>query len=112
MRGVSAYLDARVSPDTVHSDTPATVAAEKATPFAMLDLLDPPAPAVPAARVVRGAAPEEFAHFARDIKQRLHHSAFRLCRDWHLAQDLTQQTFAKMYAGWPRIRVSGRRQDQ
>jgi RNA polymerase sigma factor (sigma-70 family) len=68
----------------------------------MLDLLDPPAPAVPAARVVRGAAPEEFAHFARDIKQRLHHSAFRLCRDWHLAQDLTQTTLTKLYLSWDR----------
>jgi RNA polymerase sigma factor (sigma-70 family) len=28
-----------------------------------------------------------------------------MCRDWHLAQDLTQHTLAKMYAVWGRIRT-------
>jgi DNA-directed RNA polymerase specialized sigma24 family protein len=28
-----------------------------------------------------------------------------MCRDWDLGQDLTQQTFAKMYAAWPRLRT-------
>jgi RNA polymerase sigma factor (sigma-70 family) len=27
-----------------------------------------------------------------------------MCRDWHLAQDLTQTTLARMYASWNRIR--------
>jgi RNA polymerase sigma factor (sigma-70 family) len=27
-----------------------------------------------------------------------------MCRDWHLAQDLSQHTLAKMYAVWDRIR--------
>ena len=27
-----------------------------------------------------------------------------MCRDWHLAQDLTQHTLAKMYSVWERIR--------
>jgi RNA polymerase sigma factor (sigma-70 family) len=26
-----------------------------------------------------------------------------MCRDWHLAQDLTQTTLAKMYASWGRV---------
>jgi len=29
-----------------------------------------------------------------------------MCRDWHLAQDLTQHTFTKMYASWDRIRTA------
>jgi RNA polymerase sigma factor (sigma-70 family) len=30
-------------------------------------------------------------------------TAFLMCRDWHLAEDLTQATLAKMYVSWPRI---------
>jgi RNA polymerase sigma-70 factor (sigma-E family) len=35
----------------------------------------------------------------------LRRSAYLMCRDWHLAQDLTQQTFTKMYVVWKRIRT-------
>ncbi|GIE88519.1 sigma-70 family RNA polymerase sigma factor [Actinoplanes regularis] len=44
----------------------------------------------------------DFARFARDSKQRLHSSAFQLCRDWHLAQDLTQTTLTKLFLSWDR----------
>ncbi len=50
--------------------------------------------------------PQEFARFARDCRQRLHSSAFRLCRDWHLAQDLTQATLTKVYLSWDRAAES------
>ncbi|GIE76823.1 RNA polymerase sigma24 factor [Actinoplanes philippinensis] len=36
---------------------------------------------------------------------RLRRSAYLMCRDWHLAQDLTQHTLAKMYAAWDRVRT-------
>ncbi|WP_436534036.1 SigE family RNA polymerase sigma factor [Actinoplanes sp. HUAS TT8] len=49
---------------------------------------------------------EEFARFARDCRQRLHSSAYQLCRDWHLAQDLTQATLTKMYLSWDRAAES------
>ncbi|GIF02582.1 sigma-70 family RNA polymerase sigma factor [Actinoplanes siamensis] len=49
---------------------------------------------------------EEFARFARDSRQRLHSSAFQLCRDWHLAQDLTQATLTKLYLSWDRAAAS------
>ncbi|GAA3352065.1 SigE family RNA polymerase sigma factor [Amorphoplanes nipponensis] len=34
---------------------------------------------------------------------RLRRTAYLMCRDWHLAQDLTQLTLARMYAVWRRI---------
>ena len=34
----------------------------------------------------------------------LRRSAYLLCRDWHLAEDLTQTTLAKLYAAWHRVR--------
>jgi len=30
-------------------------------------------------------------------------TAFLLCGDWHLAQDLTQTVFVRLYRAWPRI---------
>jgi RNA polymerase sigma-70 factor (sigma-E family) len=53
------------------------------------------------AKVARDA---EFTAFVQSAGTRLRRSAYLMCRDWHLAQDLTQQTFTKMYAAWDRIR--------
>lgn len=47
---------------------------------------------------------EEFVEFAQAAVSRLRDSAFLMCRDWHLAQDLTQTTLAKVYANWRRVR--------
>lgn len=46
--------------------------------------------------------PVDFTHFAGASTARLHSSAFQLCRDWHLAQDLTQATLAKLFLSWER----------
>ncbi len=43
---------------------------------------------------------EEFVHATAD---RLHRSALLLCGDHHLAEDLTQTTYAKVYAGWAKV---------
>ncbi|MBU2666161.1 sigma-70 family RNA polymerase sigma factor [Actinoplanes bogorensis] len=51
-------------------------------------------------------ADEEFTAFVEASATRLRRTAYLMCRDWHLAQDLTQQTFTKMYASWKRIRTS------
>jgi RNA polymerase sigma-70 factor (sigma-E family) len=48
-------------------------------------------------------ADAEFAAFAVAVAPRLRRSAYLMCRDWHLAEDLTQTTLAKMYASWRRI---------
>ncbi|WP_229075642.1 sigma-70 family RNA polymerase sigma factor [Actinoplanes sp. DH11] len=45
---------------------------------------------------------EEFAGFVREFLSRLQSSAFQLCRDWHLAQDLTQTTLTKLFRSWER----------
>lgn len=43
---------------------------------------------------------EEFADFAHAQAERLRNTAFMLCRDWHLAQDLTQTALTKLFLGW------------
>ncbi|WP_246607087.1 SigE family RNA polymerase sigma factor [Paractinoplanes toevensis] len=53
----------------------------------------------------RAGRDEEFTAFVESAATRLRRSAYLMCRDWHLAQDLTQQTFTKMYAAWGRIRT-------
>jgi RNA polymerase sigma-70 factor (sigma-E family) len=56
-------------------------------------------------RRAEAARDEEFTAFVESAATRLRRSAYLMCRDWHLAQDLTQQTFTKMYAVWDRIRT-------
>src|SRR5215467_6723854 len=47
--------------------------------------------------------PEEFAEFAAAVGPRLRRTAFLLCGDWHVAEDLTQATLAKVFVSWRRI---------
>jgi RNA polymerase sigma-70 factor (sigma-E family) len=47
----------------------------------------------------------EFTAFVESAATRLRRTAFLMCRDWHLAQDLTQHTLTRMYAAWDRIRT-------
>jgi len=47
---------------------------------------------------------EEFAEFARAAAERLRTTAFMMCRDWHLAQDLTQTALTRLYLGWRQAR--------
>jgi RNA polymerase sigma-70 factor (sigma-E family) len=58
-----------------------------------------------ARRRAKAARDEEFTAFVLSAATRLRRSAYLMCRDWHLAQDLTQHTFAKMYTSWDRIRT-------
>jgi RNA polymerase sigma-70 factor (sigma-E family) len=48
-------------------------------------------------------ADEEFIEYATTRASRLRDLAYLMCGDWHQAQDLTQQTLAKMYLAWGRI---------
>jgi RNA polymerase sigma-70 factor (sigma-E family) len=57
-------------------------------------------------RRAKAARDEEFTAFVEATGTGLRRSAYLMCRDWHLAQDLTQQTFTKMYTAWDRIRAS------
>ncbi|MFY1651887.1 SigE family RNA polymerase sigma factor [Solwaraspora sp. WMMB762] len=56
-----------------------------------------------ARRKQRVAGDEAFTAFVVDAAPRLRRVAYLMCRDWHLAQDLTQITFTRMYASWNRI---------
>ena len=45
---------------------------------------------------------DEFAEFANAYAERLRNTAFMLCHDWHLAQDLTQTALTKLFLSWRR----------
>ncbi|MET7397473.1 SigE family RNA polymerase sigma factor [Dactylosporangium sp. NPDC005572] len=45
----------------------------------------------------------EFVDYARVAAPRLRRTAYLLCQDWHLAQDLTQTALAKLFVHWGRI---------
>ncbi|MBV6701367.1 SigE family RNA polymerase sigma factor [Kitasatospora aureofaciens] len=55
-------------------------------------------------RTRRAEEAAEFESFAYSRGQRLFRTALLLCGDWHLAEDLTQVTLAKLYASWPKVR--------
>lgn len=46
---------------------------------------------------------EEFADFVRGTATRLYRTAYLLTGDHHLAEDLTQSTYAKVFAQWKRV---------
>lgn len=46
---------------------------------------------------------EEFTEFVRATAPRLHRAALLLTGDHHLTDDLTQATYAKVYASWRRV---------
>ncbi|MFF0375975.1 sigma-70 family RNA polymerase sigma factor [Actinoplanes missouriensis] len=79
----------------------------------MLELLERPQvrtavrPAI-RIRVIPPAATRraDFERFARRFLTRLHSSAYQLCRDWHLAQDLAQTTLTKLFQSWDRASYS------
>jgi RNA polymerase sigma-70 factor (sigma-E family) len=49
----------------------------------------------------------EFRAWAALARPRLRRTAFLLCGDWHLAEDLTQDTLVRIYAVWHRVSASG-----
>lgn len=47
---------------------------------------------------------EEFHVFVGDRTSPLHRTAYLLCGDWYLAQDVVQDTLIKAYRHWTRVR--------
>src|SRR3954453_17535614 len=45
---------------------------------------------------------DEFAEFANAHAERLRNTAFMLCHDWHLAQDLPQTALTRLFLSWRR----------
>jgi RNA polymerase sigma-70 factor (sigma-E family) len=54
-------------------------------------------------RVSRQHGQDDFEQFVQATADRLHRAAMLLCRDHHLAEDLTQTTYAKVYAHWSTV---------
>lgn len=48
----------------------------------------------------------DFAAFAHSCAPGLRRTAYLLCHDWHLAEDLTQNTLARLYVVWGRLEWS------
>jgi RNA polymerase sigma-70 factor (sigma-E family) len=46
---------------------------------------------------------DRFREFAREHSAALRRTAYLLCGDWHLADDLTQQTLIKLFGAWTRL---------
>jgi RNA polymerase sigma-70 factor (sigma-E family) len=57
---------------------------------------------------VRGEEDASFREFARARTIALRRTAYLLCGDWHLAEDLTQNALIKLYGVWPRMQRSER----
>lgn len=51
----------------------------------------------------RHAQESDFVAFYTERGDLLRNTAYLLCGDWHLAEDLTQTTFTKLYRSWQRI---------
>ena len=49
-------------------------------------------------------AEEEFREFATAVQGHLRRSAYLLCADWHLAEDIVQSAFVKIFRVWRRVR--------
>src|SRR3954451_5805383 len=45
----------------------------------------------------------EFTAYALASAGRLRDAAYLMCRDWHLAEDLTQSALTKLYLAWPKV---------
>lgn len=46
---------------------------------------------------------EEYREFVSSRAASLHRTAYLLCGDWHLADDLVQETFVKAFRHWRRV---------
>jgi RNA polymerase sigma-70 factor (sigma-E family) len=49
------------------------------------------------------APDQEFLDFVKSRAAPLHRMAYLLCGDWHLADDLVQETLAKSFRHWHRV---------
>ncbi|AOS65987.1 RNA polymerase sigma factor [Actinoalloteichus hymeniacidonis] len=46
---------------------------------------------------------QQFRAFAREQAAGLRRTAYLMCGDWHLAEDLVQTTLIKLHRAWPRV---------
>ena len=60
-------------------------------------------PAVEGAAAGSRPGPVSFEEFVRSTAGAMHRTAVLLCGDHHLAEDLTQTAYAKVFASWRRV---------
>jgi DNA-directed RNA polymerase specialized sigma24 family protein len=53
---------------------------------------------------VRQGAEADFRGWVSSSRGRLRRTAFLLCGDWFLADDLVQDALTRMFSGWERVR--------
>jgi RNA polymerase sigma-70 factor (sigma-E family) len=56
---------------------------------------------------MRAAEDADFREFARARAGALRRTAYLLCGDWHLAEDLVQVALIKLYRVWPKVARRG-----
>jgi RNA polymerase sigma-70 factor (sigma-E family) len=56
---------------------------------------------------MRAGDDASFREFARDRALQLRRTAYVLCGDWHLAEDLVQTALIKLYRVWPKVGRKG-----
>ncbi|WP_331273030.1 SigE family RNA polymerase sigma factor [Motilibacter deserti] len=56
---------------------------------------------------MRAHEADDFRGWAVTARPRLRRVAFLLCGDWHQAEDLTQDTLARVYSVWSRVTRTG-----
>ncbi|WP_410606215.1 SigE family RNA polymerase sigma factor [Amycolatopsis sp. lyj-109] len=56
---------------------------------------------------MRAADDADFREFTRARALALRRTAYLLCGDWHLAEDLVQNALVKLYRVWPKITRRG-----
>jgi RNA polymerase sigma-70 factor (sigma-E family) len=56
---------------------------------------------------MKHAMEEDFRGWVSARRSTLRSTAFLLSGDWHLAEDLAQETLARMFAVWPRVASTG-----
>jgi RNA polymerase sigma-70 factor (sigma-E family) len=54
-----------------------------------------------------GRAVPSFREFATARRAALRRTAYLMCGDWHLADDVVQDALARLYADWPRLAARG-----
>lgn len=55
----------------------------------------------------RKSRDDEFTRYVSARRTYLRRTAYLVCGDWHLAEDLVQSALVKLYTAWPRIRREG-----
>ena len=51
----------------------------------------------------RATQDREFTEYATAAAPRLRDTAYLMCRDWHLAEDLVQTAMTKLYIAWSKV---------